>query len=317
MLSRCGTNIRSIPFNLIGSSVGNTLCSRYANATIPSYRLFITAAHADKPSKKEVKESPTNAADATYPTKEQLAQLVERHQVLGVSMPVRSEFIRDSPLKSDDLEAIDIKVYHRKPVTISDHIAFRTVKFLRFFADAFFRKRYVHRAIVLETVAGVPGMVAGMFCHMRSLRRMQNDSGWIEKLLHEAENERMHLMIWMNVTNPTYFERILVTLVQGVFFNIYSFFYLFFPRTAHRMVGYLEEEAIVSYNSFAEQIRNGNIKNDAAPQIAISYYNLDKNARLLDVVYAVRADEAAHRDTNHHFADRIDAHNENLSEKFK
>ena len=105
------------------------------------------------------------------------------------------------------------------------------------FADAFFRKRYVHRAIVLETVAGVPGMVAGMFCHLRSLRRMANDGGWIEKLLAEAENERMHLMIWMQVTKPTLLERMIVTAAQGAFWNFYALVYLVFPRTAHRMVG--------------------------------------------------------------------------------
>jgi ubiquinol oxidase len=117
-------------------------------------------------------------------------------------------------------------------------VAYRIVKTLRLFADAFFRKRYVHRAIVLETVAGVPGMVAGMFCHLKSLRRMQNDNGWIEKLLHEAENERMHLMIWMQVTNPTLLERTIVTIAQGVFWNLYAFFYLLFPKTAHRMVNF-------------------------------------------------------------------------------
>jgi len=31
-------------------------------------------------------------------------------------------------------------------------------KFLRLFADTFFAKRYGHRAVVLETVAAVPGM---------------------------------------------------------------------------------------------------------------------------------------------------------------
>ncbi|KAH7700330.1 Ubiquinol oxidase, partial [Aphelenchoides avenae] len=81
-------------------------------------------------------------------------------------------------------------------------------------------------------------------------------------------------------------------------------------------VGYLEEEAIVSYNAFAKEIREGRIKNDPAPKLAIDYYHLDKDARLLDVVYAVRADEAAHRDTNHHFADRIDARKEDLTKKF-
>lgn len=116
----------------------------------------------------------------------------------------------------------------------------------------------------------------------------------------------MHLMIWMSVTQPTLFERFIVILAQGVFFNTYMFYYLFFPRTAHRFVGYLEEEAIVSYNAFAKEVLNGNIKNTPAPKIAIDYYNLDKNAKLIDVVYAVRADEAAHRDANHNFADKLD-----------
>ena len=43
-----------------------------------------------------------------------------------------------------------------------DWFAMSMTKFFRFFADTFFAKRYGHRAVVLETVAGVPGMVAGM-----------------------------------------------------------------------------------------------------------------------------------------------------------
>lgn len=165
-------------------------------------------------------------------------------------------------MTTEDLQAIDIQVYHRKPgffyqllynqvflETISDYVAYNTVKFMRIFADAFFQSRYVHRAIVLETVAGVPGMVAGMFCHLKSLRRMQNDNGWIERLLHEAENERMHLMIWMQVTKPTMMERMVVTLAQGVFWNAYAFFYLLFPRTAHRMVGLVVTNTNINTNS--------------------------------------------------------------------
>uniref|UniRef100_A0A914YA45 Alternative oxidase n=1 Tax=Panagrolaimus superbus TaxID=310955 RepID=A0A914YA45_9BILA len=247
---------------------------------------------------------------------ETLSGYLTRHEK-GISLPVRPEFLRAKPWTTEELKAIDINVYHRKPKNISDYVAFGIVKFLRLFADGFFRKRYVHRAIVLETVAGVPGMVAGMFCHLKSLRRMRNDYGWIEKLLHEAENERMHLMIWMKVTQPTGFERFLVTGAQGVFFNLYAFFYLFFPKTAHRMVGYLEEEAVISYTAFAKQIEDGRIDNLQAPQLAIDYYNLHKDALLLDVVYAIRADEASHRDSNHEFADRILVQDENLSHKLK
>ena len=50
-------------------------------------------------------------------------------------------------------------------------------KFFRFVADTFFAKRYGHRAVVLETVAGVPGMVAGMWMHLTSLRQMKTGYG--------------------------------------------------------------------------------------------------------------------------------------------
>ena len=73
----------------------------------------------------------------------------------------------------------------------SDRLAYAFVKFLRFCADTFFARRYGHRAVVLETIAAVPGMVGGALQHLRSLRRMESDHGWIHTLLEEAENERM------------------------------------------------------------------------------------------------------------------------------
>ena len=45
-------------------------------------------------------------------------------------------------------------------------VAKSMTKFFRFTADMFFRERYGHRAVVLETIAGVPGMGAGMFTHL-------------------------------------------------------------------------------------------------------------------------------------------------------
>jgi len=89
------------------------------------------------------------------------------------------------------------------------------VKLLRFFADALFAKRYGHRVIVLETVAAVPGIVAGTLQHLRALRHMEGDQGWIRTLLDEAENERMHLMTFIHVARPTRFERLLIVVAQG------------------------------------------------------------------------------------------------------
>ena len=203
---------------------------------------------------------------------------------------------------------------HRKPEGLRDRIAFAFVKFLRFFADLFFRKRYGHRAVVLETVAAVPGMVAGLLQHLRAIRRMRDDQGWVKELLDEAENERMHLMTFIQVAQPTLFERGLIMVAQAVFYNFYFFLYLFAPKTAHRVIGYFEEEAVTSYTHYLREIDEGRLENGPAPQIAIDYWNLPKNARLRDVVIAVREDEAGHRDRNHYFADALIAGDEPKAE---
>jgi Alternative oxidase. len=195
---------------------------------------------------------------------------------------------------------------HYQPRNFSDKVALVFTKMLRFFADFFFKKRYGHRAVILETVAAVPGMVAGMLNHLKSLRKMQEGRGWIKILLDEAENERMHLMTFINIAKPSAFERFLVIFVQGVFFNLYFFMYLISPRTCHRIVGYFEEQAIISYTEYLEEIDSGNIENTPAPKIAIDYWNLSKFAKLRDVIIAVRNDEMGHRDVNHEFVSIID-----------
>ncbi|MEE4236571.1 MAG: alternative oxidase, partial [Anderseniella sp.] len=128
---------------------------------------------------------------------------------------------------------------------------------------------------------------------------------WIAELLDEAENERMHLMTFINIAQPSVFERFLILMAQGVFFNLYFLLYLFAPKTAHRVVAYLEEEAVVSYTQYLEAIDEGKIDNVPAPQIAIDYWKLSPEARLRDVVVVVREDEAGHRDRNHCFADAL------------
>ena len=196
---------------------------------------------------------------------------------------------------------------HYKPVNFSDRVALSFTKSMRFFADTFFQKRYGHRAVVLETVAGVPGMVSGMWMHLTSLRKMQTGYGpKIRTLLDEAENERMHLMTFIEIAKPNAFERFLVLIAQAIFWNVFFVIYVFFPRTAHRIVGYFEEEAVYSYTEYLREIDAGRLPNIAAPQIAIDYWNLSTDATLRDVVIAVREDEAKHRDVNHQFATEYD-----------
>lgn len=194
---------------------------------------------------------------------------------------------------------------HRTPACLSDRIAYRVVKFMRFFADVFFTGRYGHRAVILETVAAVPGMVGGALQHLRSLRRMEQDNGWIRTLLEEAENERMHLLTFIHIAKPNWFERMLVIIVQGVFYNLFFLLYLCSSRVAHRIVGYLEEEAVYSYSEYLNGVDNGTYENIPAPQIAIDYWQLPADARLRDVILVVRDDEAGHRDVNHNFADLL------------
>ncbi len=206
-----------------------------------------------------------------------------------------------------------------KPKNFSDLFALSMTKFFRFVADTFFAKRYGHRAVVLETIAGVPGMVAGMLIHLRSLRKMQTGYGsQIREMLAEAENERMHLMFFIEIAKPNIFERFLVIAAQAVFMAFYLLMYIFFPKTSHRMIGYFEDEAVKSYTEYLDLVKSGKVLNIKAPKIAIEYYNLKKNARLSDLIISVRADEMHHAEVNHNYADNLKnkASKENLDKGF-
>lgn len=182
---------------------------------------------------------------------------------------------------------------------LSDKFARGQTMFFRFFADTFFARRYGHRAVVLETVAGVPGMVAGMWIHLKSLRQMKTGYGpVIRELLAEAENERMHLMFFIEIAKPNWLERALILSAQAIFWNYYFVFYVFFPKTAHKMVHYFEEEAVNSYTNYLELIEAGQLDDVPAPQLAIEYYDLAPEARLSDMIRCVRADEQHHADVN-------------------
>ena len=188
---------------------------------------------------------------------------------------------------------------------IRNAIAMGMTKFFRLTADTFFAQRYGHRAVVLETVAGVPGMVAGMWLHFKSLRKMK--TGWgpdIREMLAEAENERMHLMFFIEIAKPNVFERFLVLIAQVTFMIFYFFIYVLSYRLAHRMIAYFEEEAVRSYTDYLALVESGQVENVPAPQLAIDYYGMSENARLSDLIKKVRADEIHHSKVNHRYADK-------------
>ena len=181
-------------------------------------------------------------------------------------------------------------------------------QFFRFIADTFFVDRYGHRTVVLDTVAGGPGLVAGVLMHFKSLRSMKAGYGEsIREMLAEAENERMHLMFFIEIAKPNLFERCLVLFAQTIFGVFYLIMYLFFTRTAHRMIGYFEDEAVKSYTDYLRKVEDGEIENFQAPLLAIKYYDLDRNAKLSDLIKAVRNDEQRHSEVNHSYADSYSA----------
>ena len=176
-------------------------------------------------------------------------------------------------------------------------------KFFRMIADTFFATRYGHRAVVLETVAGVPGMVAGVILHFTSLRKMKTGYGVdIRELLAEAENERMHLMFFIEIAKPNFFERWLVLAAQIVFSIFYLVLYLLDSRTAHKMIAYFEEEAVHSYTEYLGLVESGAMENVPAPALAIDYYGMSPDAKLSDLIKHVRADEQHHSEVNHRYA---------------
>ncbi|XP_062593864.1 uncharacterized protein LOC134255361 isoform X1 [Saccostrea cucullata] len=216
------------------------------------------------------------------------------------------------PIWTED-ELHSVKVTHKPPEGFVDKLAFRSVKLLRHSFDVLTgfnwgertEKKWILRICFLETVAGVPGMVAAMTRHLHSLRRLKRDHGWIHTLLEEAENERMHLMTALQLRQPSWLFRMGVIASQGAFVTMFSLAYLISPRFCHRFVGYLEEEAVFTYSKCLKDIESGPLKKwktQKAPDVAIRYWKLPVTASMKDVVLAIRADEAHHRVVNHTLA---------------
>ncbi|KAG2766193.1 hypothetical protein Pcac1_g22413 [Phytophthora cactorum] len=260
-------------------------------------------------------KEPTNVTDEPA-YKAHFNQYPSRHP-LGPTA-ADGEPIWENPINHAvyDLDKIStMEQTHHPIVKMHERVAYLAVQTLRTGFDvisgyrgpggAMTEKDWLHRCLFLESVAGVPGMVGGMLRHLRSLRKFKRDYGWIHTLLEEAENERMHLLIFMNIKQPGYMFRALVLGAQGVFFNGFFLTYLVSPKTCHRFVGYLEEEAVKTYTCLLKDIEDGHLdawKEKKAPLIAQTYYKLPEDASVYDMVKCVRADECSHRDVNHAFA---------------
>jgi len=218
---------------------------------------------------------------------------------------------------------------HRAPRGFSDWAAWKLVRFARYCMDKatgmersqrvdkkhpttsvvaekpLTEAQWLIRFVFLESIAGVPGMVGGMLRHLNSLRRMKRDNGWIETLLEESYNERMHLLTFMKMCEPGWFMKMMIIGAQGVFFNGMFVAYLISPKIAHRFVGYLEEEAVHTYTRSIHEIDEGHLPKWSDPEfripdIAITYWDMPEGNRTMkDLILYIRADEAVHRGVNH------------------
>jgi ubiquinol oxidase len=196
-----------------------------------------------------------------------------------------------------------------QPVTFADRFACGTASFLSGTGRLIFGRRYGEGVVVLETVAAVPAMVAATLLHLRCLRRLIDDRGWIRTFMMEAENQRAHLMSFVSLAKPSGWERLLIVLAQGIFYNSYFLLHLGSPRTAHRLAAYMSEQAVEGYSRYLERVTSGELANSEAPAYAIDYWHLSPNAKISDMLTAMREDEAIHRDIQHAFADALEKGN--------
>ncbi|GAB5354304.1 hypothetical protein AAMO2058_000107400 [Amorphochlora amoebiformis] len=219
--------------------------------------------------------------------------------------------------EEEEIEKLMKSLPTHTPVTMSDKIMHFLVKkvlyngfnwITGFNKENPSRRSCEWRLIILESVAGCPGMVAAGMRHFRSLRTLQRDYGWIHTLLEEAENERMHLIVCMKTFDVGIGTRIAVMLGQYVVVSFLAITYIINPKSLHRFVGYLEETASQTYFDLVKITNTpgtylnrdwGDLK---APAVAKNYWRMKDDAMWVDVLKNLFADETNHRDVNHTFA---------------
>ena len=98
---------------------------------------------------------------------------------------------------------------------------------------------------------------------------------------------------------PTFFPFLML-----LFFFLFVYFMTIRPQQKRKK----EHDALVAALKKGDEVMTssgivGKIENVKAPRIAIEYYNLPDDARLVDLVKCVKADEEHHSEINHKYAD--------------
>lgn len=160
-----------------------------------------------------------------------------------------AEYMLGSKTHAYTAEDLAIDLTHKAPEGFTNKLSFAAVKAVRFLFDVgtgwrgeITTNKVMNRVIYLETIAAVPGMVAGILRHFKSLRSMERDGGMLNMFLEEALNERMHLLTFIKMKNPGFIMRGAVLGGQFGFGTFYGLAYVISPKFCHSFVGYVEEE---------------------------------------------------------------------------
>merc|ERR1711924_285408 len=149
---------------------------------------------------------------------------------------------------NDELDKVSIEKH--EPVTVSGHVMklimnvlYHGFNFVTGYDPVDPSPRSVAwRLIILESFAGVPGFVAAGFRHFYSLRTLKRDHGAIYTFLEEAENERMHLLVCLNMFEASPITRALCVAAQFGMTPFLALTYAVHPGSMHRFVGSLRRQ---------------------------------------------------------------------------
>ena len=214
--------------------------------------------------------------------------------------------------KPAEIEAIEIR--KEDPKGFSARYAYFSVWLLKKIFDTFTLRpqhlmtehKYVNRLILLNSISAVPGFMGAMCRHLKSLRTLKKDYGWINHLISEADNERMHLFMFLGMTTPSAILKVYLFGVQFMFSSLFFVSYMLSPRYCHKFMEYFQNQAVKTYTECIEAIDNGPLskwKTKPCSEEAAKYYELSSEATIRDMILAVRADAAISREIHRYYTE--------------
>ena len=167
-------------------------------------------------------------------------------------------------------------------------------------------RNYINRLIMLNSISAVPGFTGAMCRHLKSLRSLRKDYGWINQLIAESDNERMHLFFFLTLNKPNFGMKAAIFGAQFLFSTLFFASYFVMPRYCHKFMEYFQNRAVQTYTEILQSIESGTLQNWSklpAPVEPIDYYELKADATMKDMILCVRADAVINREINRYYTE--------------